>query len=334
MKFPIPLAELQQKQKQIMGGVYYRSALESNMQERLSKEADEIAVGLRNFLAQRVTVLKPPSGKVTVIDPQRSQAAPSQERTLKGEKKREDAAAKVLKDYGGDWDQVKDIARCTLVVEKAKDIERAFGFVKAHFTSVRTSYLKEVAPGRFDAAVGQTTSAAFKRSGLQFHAEKMIKPESNACGYSGYTIFVRSGGANANKGEIQINYPGMMYAKSLPEFEAALGKDKAREIGSRYSIVPGGVGHALYEVARAPGAEDTDRGKAYAAACKAYYDYFRSDPPSLALGAKAHEALTALMAPTKFPPPLTGVILPKLPAVVPPKPPSWLAESRRVWTQR
>ena len=64
MKFPIPLAELQQKQKQIMGGVYYRSALESNMQERLSKEADEIAVGLRNFLAQPVTVLKPPSGKV------------------------------------------------------------------------------------------------------------------------------------------------------------------------------------------------------------------------------------------------------------------------------
>ena len=62
--------ELQQKQKQIMGGVYYRSALESNMQERLSKEADEIAVGLRNFLAQPVTVLKPPSGKVTVIDPQ------------------------------------------------------------------------------------------------------------------------------------------------------------------------------------------------------------------------------------------------------------------------
>ena len=124
----------------------------------------------------------------------------------------------------------KDIARCTLVVEKAKDIERAFGFVKAHFTSVRTSYLKEVAPGRFDAAVGQTTSAAFKRSGLQFHAgEDRSKPDLNACGYSGYTIFVRSGGANANKGEIQINYPGMMYAKSLPEFEAAHGKDRARE---------------------------------------------------------------------------------------------------------
>ena len=37
MKFPIPLAELQQKQKQIMGGVYYRSALESNMQERFRR---------------------------------------------------------------------------------------------------------------------------------------------------------------------------------------------------------------------------------------------------------------------------------------------------------
>jgi hypothetical protein len=181
--------------------------------------------------------------------------------------------------------------------------------------------LKEVAPGRWDAGVGQATSEAFKRTGLQFHSEKIIKPDSNACGYSGYTVFVRSGGANANKGEIQINYPAMMFAKSLKEFNASLGPDRAREIGGKYPIVPGGVGHALYEVARAPGAEHTPKGKAYAAACKAYYDYFRSDPPSLDLGLKAHAALT------KLTPPLPNVVLPKLPNT-----PSWMAESRRFWT--
>jgi hypothetical protein len=48
-------------------------------------------------------------------------------------------------------------------------------------------------------------------------------------------------------------------------------------------------------------------GQAYAAACKAYNDYFRSYPPSLSLGKNAHEAVS------KLKPPLKGVVLPKLP---------------------
>jgi hypothetical protein len=312
-KFPIPLADLQKKQREIMGGVYYRSATEGvmkprnvftestpqkpekniqlTMQERLFKEADKIIEGARDRLGLALTLLKGPL------------------KTL------EKSKGKVAKDYKGDWDDAKDIVRCTLVVEKAKDIERVYQFVKAHFSSVRTTYLKEVASGRFDAGVGYAQSEAFKRSGLQFHSEKVIRPETNACGYSGYTVFVRSGGANANKAEMQINYPGMLYAKQLEEFKRDLGEDKARDIAAKYSIVPGGLGHTLYDVAEKKGAGH----QAYAAACKAYYDYFRSDPPSFELGAKAHAELKKLKLP--------NVSLPPLPVA------PWMAQSRQVWTQ-
>ena len=120
-----PLNELQTKQREIMGGVYYRSALESNLQGRLVEEAKLVRADLEKSLGQIVTLLTPPTGVKTAI--------PEGIVVLKGEKRWEDARVKVVKDYRGDWDQAKDIARCTLVVEKAKDIERAFELVKKHF---------------------------------------------------------------------------------------------------------------------------------------------------------------------------------------------------------
>ena len=278
----VSFTELQERHKAIMGGVYYRSALEGNIQKRLVEEVEKIKAKIPG-----ATVLKPPPGKVTAITPGRLRVAPSREVTLRGEKRYEDALAKTLKDYGGDWDQVKDIARCTLVVEKARDIEVAWLRVRSHFG--------------FSAGVGTSRTIGYT-SGLQFHSEKIIKPESNPAGYSGYTVFVRSGGANANKAEIQINFPAMMYAKSLPEFRASMPEREA-EMRSKFPEVPGGLGHAMYEVYRAQ--EQTPTGKAHAAACKLYYDYFRSDPPNMRLGRAALEALRALNMPGVLLPPAT-----------------------------
>src|SRR5262245_49536922 len=284
--------ELQERHKRMMGGIYYRSALDSNIQARLVEEVEKIKAKIPGS-----TVLKPPPGGKTYIPPQPSQAgAPPRELVLKGEKKREDALAKTLKDYGGDWDQVKDIARCTLVVEKAREIEIAWLRVRSHFG--------------FSAGAGTSRTIGYT-SGLQFHSEKIIKPESNPAGYSGYTVFVRSGGANANKAEIQINFPAMMYAKSLPEFRASMPQREA-EIMAKFREVQGGWGHKMYEVYRAQ--EQTPTGKAYAAACKLYYDYFRSDPPNMRLGRAALEAMRALD------PPLPGLPPATRPAALKPKP--------------
>ena len=62
-----PLNELQTKQREIMGGVYYRSALESNMQGRLVEEAKLVRADLEKSLGQIVTLLTPPAGVKTAI---------------------------------------------------------------------------------------------------------------------------------------------------------------------------------------------------------------------------------------------------------------------------
>ncbi|SEP38217.1 hypothetical protein SAMN02990966_05541 [Rhodospirillales bacterium URHD0017] len=183
----------------------------------------------------------------------------------------------------------------------ASEVPRAFKSVKDHFAQEN---------------IGVTM--------LQFHLEKEIKPASNAAGYSGYTVFVRAGGANAHKAEIQINCPAMMYAKSLPEFEEAMGPGAAAAMRVRFPTVPGGLGHKMCDVWRDQ--KQTRIGKAHAAACKLYYDYFRSEPTDLRLGQEALEAVRKLKMP--------GVLLPPPPVVEPPTPPSWMADLRQVWTQR
>ena len=177
---------------------------------------------------------------------------------------------------------------------------------------------------------------------MQYHYDKVIKPEDNNCGYSGYTVFVRSGGSEANKAEIQINFVTMMFAKSLPEFRNSFNQDVERKLITKYTMVPGGLGHALYEVARKPGAENSPEGLAYANACKLYYDYFRSDSADIAVGAAAHDAIAALKPPltahvlpprpTMIPPATTAATAPKAPSTTPAKGvPSWLVASQQIW---
>lgn len=176
-------------------------------------------------------------------------------------KKKADGLVKVNRDYGGDWLTIKDMARCTLVVLSQIDYETALRAVRAHF----------VASNGFTVFETKTTLAAFDDGG-----------------YSGSTVFVSSGG---NKGEIQVNTPAMMYAKSLPEFRNALGRLEPL-MKATYPLVPGGLGHALYEGFR--NQRETPAGRAYMSASKLYYNYFRSSPPNMNWGNMAAAAVRKL----------------------------------------
>lgn len=227
------LAELQTKQRQMMKGVVVRGAAE--MQPRLSAAAKQAAWGIRGAL-----VLEPPGPKGLTR-----------------------AAKKVEEKYGGDWLQIRDMARCTVVVPQDFLIEEARRCVRAYFSS--------------------------PSNGFQLVEDRVVTADSNDAGYSGWTINVVSGGI---QGEVQINTRILMYAKSLPEFRAAFPGQQTM-MSATYPAVAGGLGHILYEVSR-----DTDRPaavrSAHARASKIYYSYFRSFPPDYALGSLANSTATAL----------------------------------------
>jgi hypothetical protein len=174
----------------------------------------------------------------------------------------ERALEKVSGKLKGDWQQLNDLARCTLVVRWESQVPMAVRALINHF---RTVY--------------HTTSV---RNTLQFVESKSYKPhknpptakdlKDNPCNYSGDAVIVRT--RDFRRAEIQINYWEMQYAKSLPEFLGALGTGAETEMRGRFAPVPGGLGHKMYEAWRAN--PESDKGKANAAACKLYFDYFRA----------------------------------------------------------
>jgi len=169
------------------------------------------------------------------------------------------ALEKVDNKHHGDWTQINDLACCTLVVRKESELEPAKTAVKKHFRTV--------------------SHATSVRNTLQFVEERGYKPgdtpadlEKNPCNYSGDSIIVRT--RDFRRAEIQINYAAMQYAKSLPEFRAAFGPQAETEMEGKFAPVPGGLGHKMYEEWRRK-PNDTV-GKNNAAACRLYFNYFRS----------------------------------------------------------
>jgi hypothetical protein len=122
--------------------------------------------------------------------------------------------------------------------------------------------------------------------------EKIVVGARNAAGYSGFTVFVESGG---NKAEIQVNTPALMYAKDLNQFRNALPKLEPA-MKAKYPLVPGGLGHALYETHRDE-KNPPDMRRIYGNASKLYYNYFRSDPPNMNWGMMARDAIRPLHLP-------------------------------------
>lgn len=231
----------------------YRDTLDSNLQERLLEAAETVRQELSQVLGQRVHLLFPPKGSKTQV--------PGEEalRKLKGEKKFPEAEFKVVKDYKGNWGDIKDLARCTLAMEDPVQPEdKPFLLVQKYF--------------------------AQGLNGFTIKETKVVDPKDmkkNPCGYSGYTVFVKDGRFT---GEIQVNYMNMMYAKSQSEF--TFGQDKERELRRKYPLLPGFLGHHLYEIYRVN--ENNDKGKQAARASRVYYSYFRSKPANPVLGTVAN----------------------------------------------
>lgn len=177
----------------------------------------------------------------------------------------EDARKKVQGDYGGDWLEIKDMARCTVVLETEELCAKAVFLIEQHFIA---------------------------RNGWSVFQKKITLAANDDGGYSGQTVFVATGGS---KGEIQINNPALMYAKSLDQFlkNPVLGAMLPR-LKATYSMVPGGLGHRLYVGFRRPFSAHVDPGKKFADASRIYYNYFRSSPPDMNLGRAAQAAILPL----------------------------------------
>jgi hypothetical protein len=229
----ISLAELRSKQAQIMSSIVGRGA--QALQGRLVAETRKVAATIMGAV-----VLTPPGAKGV-----------------------DRATEKVNGKYGGDWLEIKDMARCTLVVDSPMLIDNAIKLVRARFRA---------------------------SNGWSVIEEKVTLSTEDDAGYSGNTVFVSSGG---DKGEIQINTPPMMYAKSLHEFRVALPAKEALMKAS-YPLVPGGLGHLLYETVRDQRKPENVR-LAYGKASRLYYNYFRSFPVSMHRGMVARDAIGALM---------------------------------------
>jgi hypothetical protein len=253
----------------------YRSLLDNkdanglNLQARLVVEASIVKEKLIRAFGPCVTILTPPDNLTNQIfsntggDPFLGEGEP---RPLNGEKSWMGSEVKVIKEYEGDWDDAKDLARCTLVVETPEQHKLGWRIVLGHFF------------GQLHTPPGPH---AFR---LHSFKEKKRDDPRNPCGYTDYTVFVQSGGFIA---EIQFNRVPMMYAKSKNEFIAGFGEDRAREMGTKYNLVPGFLGHELYEIHRVQKYKDKATANKAALASKAYYDYFRSDPADYGKGVLA-----------------------------------------------
>lgn len=239
---PMDKAVWLNKQRQIYGGLVNDPIRKAQLQKELMDHVTIIAQQLRGRM------LSPPGGKP---------------------KDDEGVTTKVDHEYGGQYIDIKDVFRCTLVVESLAVVDLAIEKLKAYF-----------APGR---------GAGLNGENFTVFEEKIVDGASNKAGYSGWTVFVTKGGY---KGEIQVNTKEMMYAKDLKQFKKEFPNDYDM-LEARFPAVPGGVGHDLYETARHA---DTPKAvkDAYNAASRAYYAYFRSNPPDFVLGERALAELLAL----------------------------------------
>jgi len=181
--------------------------------------------------------------------------------TFKGTKDAGRATEKVMQDYGGDWWRIKDLARCTIVVDSRAKALQAVAECESFFRPVNGwSYVETKHPPQ--------------------------KPD----GYSDWKVIVSRHGSKA---EVQINTKSMIYAKDMPFFLQTCAADLSM-MKATYAL-PGGLGHWFYEIAR------TNRGLPMEAAADAagipYYSYFRSEPPDPKLAAAARAALASLPPP-------------------------------------
>lgn len=171
-------------------------------------------------------------------------------------KKDESASRKVREEYGGDWLQVKDAVRVTII-------------------ATRGGTLLGVSPDALIPIQAKIRSVCTPSNGMTLIKDEETKVNSpgNACGYSGLNFVARL--STGWPGEIQANIPSIMYGKmSEEELCSKCGRPGYETVKAAMDI-EGGIGHIFYEIWRV---DKTGRNglRAASLSCR-YYEYLR-DP--------------------------------------------------------
>jgi hypothetical protein len=163
--------------------------------------------------------------------------------------------------YNGDWGELKDVVRMTIVVPD----------------KTRVTRVKDLIRARCRASEGMNIIKEKDNDG------------STGLGYSDTNFVVRL--SNGRPAEIQLNMPNLIYGKEHEEkFRKWFGWEAFWKIKNTY-CVRGGAGHALYEIWRSnkrAGAADKAQ-----ALSKRYYDYLRGFP-NFAIGKALDDELAAM----------------------------------------
>jgi hypothetical protein len=170
-------------------------------------------------------------------------------------KDRGTAEDKVIRDYGGDWYDLKDVVRMTIITPSLRVTKKVQAKIRA----------------MFGLGVG--------RPGLGLIKDIEVNAGSDPCGYSGANFVVRL--SNRRPAEIQVNIPVMIYGKEKEKnSKTILGEKQFYDIKGRF-IIEGGRGHTLYEMYRVDKAGPIGKEAAYLSS--RYYNFLRGFPyPQLA----------------------------------------------------
>src|SRR5262245_5754766 len=150
---------------------------------------------------------------------------------------------KVMGEYGGEWHELKDVVRMTIIAPTMKELRDA------------------------QANIRELCTIQYKMSIIK---DTEIFANVHPCGYSGLIIVVRL--PNGRPGEIQVNIPEIIYGKEKEKIARPGLGSKYFEIKGKF-MLEGGYHHILYEIYRA--APFGAIGKEAAKVSKMYLDYLR-----------------------------------------------------------
>jgi hypothetical protein len=192
--------------------------------------------------------------------------------------------------YGGDWTQLKDVVRMTIIAPSAaqmivvRDRIRAKCALGSGMRILKDSAVVPSLPSpnpgvpwndkkrEHDRALESCGYSAVNQIIWANTGSKDLKQDP--CGYSGLNFVVRL--ANERPGEIQVNIPEMIYGKEKEKVAREAVGD-ALYIGIRNKFrIEGGLGHSLYEIYRVAPAGYI--GRLAAQISRSYYAYLRGYP--------------------------------------------------------
>jgi hypothetical protein len=179
------------------------------------------------------------------------------------------AQQKTREDYNGDFYELKDLVRMTVVVKDARCNCSTCGSKILRVRKALVSYCKS-------------------SNGCAVIKDEEIEPKIDPCGYSGFNFVARL--PNGRLGEIQINTPNILFGKmSEDNFVRYLGQERHSLLKLKYHQIDCGMGHTLYKIYRGSGGQKI---KTEAATLSSdYYTFLRSDVASLQMGKKLKEKL-------------------------------------------